>query len=595
MKHLLRLSLLVILAFSLAQCSKDPGYIGGPDNPPVAYTPDPEPIVAGLKGNITDEQDLPAANVQVTIGTQTTTTDAKGFFKFSNASLDKRNTMVVAQKSGYFKGIRLFSATAGTNYVSIKLIKKVLAGTVSAASGGSINLPNSSIIALPANGVVVAASSAAYTGTINVYAQYIDPSAADISKTIPGSLAGISADGKNVLLTSYAMMAVELESAAGEKLQLKEGSEATLVFAVPAVAQSSAPASIPLWYVDEKIGLWREEGTATKQGNQYTGKVKHFSFWNCDFSTTGVTLSMTLLNSNNAPLVNTAVRLTRPNITWLTTITGYTDSLGNVSGIVPSNETLQMEVLDPCGAVLYSQTINPITQNTNLGNITVTNTGAGIVTVRGRLVDCNSAPISNGYAMIEFNNNVRYATVDANGIYQTTFTFCPGTGSSATILAIDNGTGGGPQRSATVNVNLTSPTSNLGDIVVCEATPFAYINYNIDGVDYYWNQQNSFQMQGVNFPGSFTLLADNQPSPRQFVLNVNGNGTGTFDATFTSTDAFMSGGGVFILPGFTSTVVEYALVWPEFYVGSFSGQFTHSSTGSVIHTINGTYRVIHQF
>ncbi|MEI2747339.1 MAG: hypothetical protein V9E88_01095 [Ferruginibacter sp.] len=99
-----------------------------------------------------------------------------------------------------------------------------------------------------------------------------------------------------LLLTSYAMMAVELESAAGEKLQLKEGSEATLVFAVPAVAQSSAPASIPLWYVDEKIGLWREEGTATKQGNQYTGKVKHFSFWNCDFSTTGVTLSMTLLN-----------------------------------------------------------------------------------------------------------------------------------------------------------------------------------------------------------------------------------------------------------------------------------------------------------
>jgi hypothetical protein len=40
-------------------------------------------------------------------------------------------------------------------------------------------------------------------------------------------------DAKRVFLTSYGMMAVELQSTAGERLQLKSGSTATLTSPIP--------------------------------------------------------------------------------------------------------------------------------------------------------------------------------------------------------------------------------------------------------------------------------------------------------------------------------------------------------------------------
>ncbi len=593
MKKIFHAITLMLIVATLFQCRKEPGYVGTPDPDPVPVAITPNPITANLQGNILDENDQPAEGVSITVGSSSTVTNNTGYFKIDNAGLDKKNTMVLAQKTGYFKGIRLFAATSGTNYITIKLIKKIQAGTVDAINGGTVTLTNGSSVALPANGIKIASSGNAYTGTVNVFAQYIDPSSADIGKIVPGSFAAIDKDGKTVVLTSYGMMAVELESAAGEKLQIKEGAVATLTSPIPAAAMASAPATIPLWYVDEQTGLWREEGTATKQGNNYVGDVKHFSFWNCDLSNEAVMLTMRILNANNSPLVNTAVKLTRVS-GWVTSVTGYTDSLGQVSGLVPYNVMLSMEILDPCGAISYSQNIPALTQNTDLGNIIVSSSTSGLVTVKGKLLDCNDQPVTNGFAMITFGNSFRYATTDANGNYETSFVTCPNSGSTASIEAYDMGTGGNGQHSASVIVNLTTPVSNLADIVVCDATTSIYINYNIDGVDYYWNQPNAFQMFGVNFPGSISIQADNQPDTRLFTLSIEGTSVGTFPATFTSTDAFPNGGTVFYLPGFIGTITNYATSWPDFFEGSFSGQYTHSSTGSTVHTINGTFRIQHQ-
>lgn len=605
MKKIIHSFLLVLIAVSFFQCRKDPSYIGDADPvPPAIVTPAADPITANLQGNIIDENGLPAAAVSITAGSQTVITDVKGYFRINHAALDKKNTLVLAQKAGYFKGMRLFAATSGTNYVYIKLIRKIQAGTVNASAGGIVTLTNGSQVNLQANGIVIAASGNDYTGVVKVYAQYIDPAAADIAATVPGSFNAINKDGKTNVLTSYGMMAVELESASGEKLQIKDGSVASLTSPIPAAAQASAPATISLWYVDEENGLWREEGVATKQGNNYIADVKHFTFWNCDFGNDAVILSMKILNSGSQPLVNTAVRVTRPGTSWLTTATDYTDSLGNVSGLVPSNEALLVEVLDPCGAVAYSQNISSLTQNTDLGNITVPNSSAGIVTITGKLVDCTNQPVTNGYALISFENNYRYATTDANGNYEATFLYCPDSGSSASIVAVNNGTGGAGMQTSSVVVNLTTPVSNLADIIVCGTSPdLEYVNYNIDGVDYYWTNQNSFQIFGMYYPpmggpGTDATLfqADNQPGSRLWTLQIAAATTiGTYPATFTSTDAYPAGGQLGFLPGFTATLTQYAQYWPDYFEGSFSGQYTHSSTGSTIHTINGTFRIQHQF
>jgi len=194
----------------------------------------------------------------------------------------------------------------------IKLTKRTAAGTVSVTAAVDAMLSNGSKITLPANSIVVASSGAAYTGTVTVYAAYIDPSRSDIDQTIPGSFMAVDKNGNHSTLAFYGMLAVELKGASGEKLQIKSGSAATLTTAIPASLQAFAPATIALWSVDETSGIWKEESTATKQGNVYVGDVKHFSFWNCYVSANAVILSMTLKNATDStPLVYAHVRLTR--------------------------------------------------------------------------------------------------------------------------------------------------------------------------------------------------------------------------------------------------------------------------------------------
>src|SRR5213075_2309428 len=144
------------------------------------------PITATLQGNITDENGQPAMGATIKVGNKTTTTNAHGYFRITNASLDKNASLVTAEKTGYFKAYRAFNATPGVNQVLIKLMRKTLTGTVTASSGGDVTLSNGSKISLPANGVVKS-SGGNYSGTINVYASYIDPTAQDIYKTVPGS------------------------------------------------------------------------------------------------------------------------------------------------------------------------------------------------------------------------------------------------------------------------------------------------------------------------------------------------------------------------------------------------------------------------
>jgi hypothetical protein len=66
--------------------------------------------------------------------------------------------------------------------------------------------------------------------------------------------------------------------------KLQPGKTAKLRFTIPSSLRSTAPATIPLWSVDETTGLWKQEGSATKGTDYYEGDVSHFSFWNCDAS-----------------------------------------------------------------------------------------------------------------------------------------------------------------------------------------------------------------------------------------------------------------------------------------------------------------------
>lgn len=583
MKRYYYLILLICISIITLNCQKEINY-SGPEVPGTGNT-NADPITATLQGNIVDENNQPVANATIKVGQKTVNTDARGHFRIIKASLDKKASLIAVEKQGYFKAFRTFSATSGANRAVIKLIKKASVGSVNAAAGGTVALSNGSKIALPANGIVRAAGGA-YTGNINVYAAYIDPTSADISKIVPGSFLADDKDGNKVILTSYGMLAVELESSAGEKLQIAAGNTATLTTAIPASLLASAPSTISLWYVDEQTGIWKEEGKATKNGTNYIGEVNHFTYWNCDVPGPVINLTASFKNLKGSPLTNAEIRF-RP-ATGYATAHGFTDSLGQISGPVPANTNLILEVMSPCYTVMYSKNIGPFSSDVNIGTITA-NDHPSIVTVQGRLLNCNGAPVTNGHAIINYDNKISYVSVqNANGDFSAIFYTCSGMPATCEILGVD---ADAQQQGVSVNVSVVSPTTVAGNVTACGTSALQYINYNLDGVNQSFSSlvpgdqftANAFDSTGTSKGAN--ISGYNAIEQIFFQFGDSGNGS-TYQLNYLT---IKTSGVTTLVQPFTTTIIRYAESVGEFFEGSFSGQYKDAL--NVSHTISCSFRV----
>lgn len=186
------------------------------------------------------------------------------------------------QKEGYFDRIYSKMATDTIDY-PVELIKKEKSdfvtfekfnskdGATIIVDGASVTIPESSLMK---------SDGSDYDGLVNISVVYLSPSK-NIQPLMPGAdLMAITANGDTTPLISYGMINVEMTSENGENLQLKNGREATLKYPTP--KGFALYDTIPLWYFNEDNGLWIEDGYSVKQGDEYIGYVKHFTWWNCD-------------------------------------------------------------------------------------------------------------------------------------------------------------------------------------------------------------------------------------------------------------------------------------------------------------------------
>ncbi len=589
--RLLRAFALLFTAVLFFQCQKELSYVGSADPKPAI----PAPIAATVQGNITDENGQPAAGVNIRVGNKSAVTDVKGYFRIKDADLDKYTSLVVAEKNGYFKGLRSFSATSGVNHIEIQLLKKDLAGTVDAVAGGEAQTSNGFKINLPANGIVMANGGGAYTGTVNVFASFIDPTQPAITRTVPGSFLADDKNGGRVTLASYGMMAVELETPSGDKLQIKPGSKAKLTSPIPSSLQSSAPSSIALWYVDESKGIWKEEGSAQKSGNQYTGEVSHFSFWNCDVGIPSVNLSMTLKNNAGQPVVHALVKL-RVTTPFPSLSFGFTDSLGQVSGLVPMNQPISMEVSGNCDNVVFNQAIGPFSQDTDMGDVVLPTGTPSLVTITGTLLNCNSSPVGTGFVMLNFGNVVRYDAVDANGVFNISLVACSSTSNSFELIGID---GSGMQQSAVYNGTVTGATTNVGNINACGSTVDQFISFTLDGTSYSFTPpldsmvgRTITDTSGTGWHTVVGAFRKNGPVTTHSVyvnfphdLQVAGTYNADIAIGYPPQQMTSSQG---LLP-ITTIITQFPAAIGDYYEGNFSGSYTEN--GSLRTITNGIFRL----
>ncbi|MDF2187809.1 hypothetical protein [Paraflavitalea sp. CAU 1676] len=440
-----------------------------------------ETVDAQISGRVIDDQKLPVSGATVKVGTSILTTDINGEFKFSKVQVDKTAALVLIEKAGFFQGIKTLIVETGKEHqVVIQLIRKTTTGTITGSAGGTITLPDGggSIVFEP-NSMMNPANKAGYSGAVSVSAFFINPTAENFQEIMPGTLRGVDANNNVTGLQSYGMMAVELSGANGEKLQLAGGRKATLRFPIPTSLQGEAPTTIPLWSLNDTTGLWREEGIATKQGNEYVGTVGHFSFWNCDVPYQFVEFSATIRDQQNAPVAYTKVIITTNNGTANVSGSGNTNAEGVVGGFIPARQPLKIKIVDKCGRELHNQDIGPFTAKANLGNISIT-TSYTAVTFSGTAATCNGTPVIDGVADIILDEQ-NYRAKITNGNFSITILRCNATAAEARITVFDVTNNKG---SAVKTVTVTNTAVALGQLMACGDMPNEYILYIFNGASH---------------------------------------------------------------------------------------------------------------
>lgn len=592
--RLIFLPLLLLLVLFSCQKLIDEGNIAAPIIPVDLTTK----VSSSVSGFVTDENDEPVQSASVKVGLQTVTTDEYGYFEVRNEQVVKSAATVSVSMAGYFAGIRTYMAEQNkAAFVRIKLIPKNTSGNFSGSTGGTVTLPDGLKISFPANAVVNATTGSAYTGTINVAASWINPTAPDLERIMPGDLRGVDASGGFKQLTTYGMAAVELTGSTGEKLQVTPGKKVALSFPVPSALLASAPATIPLWYFDETTGLWKEEGTAVKTGSFYEGQVSHFSFWNCDVPGNFVQVNMTVKDNNGNPVPYAQVKISRvsnPNSASY----GYTDSSGYVGGAIPSNEQLKLEIFSnaSCGTPLHTQTFSSGTTNVSLGIITI-NVSQGAAVVSGTATTCSNTPVVNGFLIMKKGNQYFRYPISNSGTFQFSTTLCNNTATSIQLIAEDISAG---QQSYPTTHTINPGNNAVGILQACGVTTQQFMNLTINSVTYnYTAPVDSLTLrpeQSGTISTGFYLTAFRMVTPfRSTSLMWSGGGiaAGSTQSLIMFRTQEISDSTVMINP-VNVNISEYGSVG-QFVSGNFTGTFRGAAPANTNYNITCSFRVRRYF
>lgn len=535
------------------------------------------------------------ANATVTVKTNSqtvsTTTNDVGYFFFSGVTVPKDGAMIRVEAPGYFPGLRRVTVPSGaTPHTSIQLKAREAQDFATSETTITATYANTVQLTIPV-GSLVDENNNPYSGSVSIANAHYDPAQPNFGREIPGGLDAINADGEVRVLGTYGMIGVEMTGSAGQELQIADGATATINMPIPADLLDEAPASIPLWHLDEATGIWIEEGSAEKQGDRYVGTVSHFSFWNCDIPFPYVNITGQALFTNGESVGQALVQISREN---METASSYTDQNGVFAGKVPADEELIIYFLNACNDVVLTQSLGSLSSDTDLGSFTLPINTA--TTVFGKLLDCDSEGVSNGIVYIEIDGNLNYAYPNADGTFSETPFDCGAT--TAEVWGVDF-----DQQliTETTTVALDNAEGDAGDLLACDELPF-YLEYSIDGEDpiFFDQAAASVYQDSIAGGGLEDIVGISAQLPNQggyFNFNFQG---------FTPGDYPISSLGYYLASTSTSgwwgdqngqdgNVQVNITTYEDFpggkVIGSFSGTFDQSTTtGVVTKEISGSFR-----
>jgi hypothetical protein len=526
-------------------------------------------------GRITDQNGDPVEGAQVRAGGELAATDANGIFRLQSVRLNAKDAKISVAKIGYFDFTRAYAVEDNTlQYVDIQLIEKKQVGVFSASAGATVQIPGGAKLKFPAN-AVADANGTPYTGSVRIFAHHLAPDDPNIGRQMPGDLRATDLAGETQLLATFGMLAIEMESPVGQKLQVATGSSVEMRMPILPSQAGAAPTEIQLWHYQLDAARWQEEGKAQKVGNEYVGSVSHFSWWNCDIPLPLVGVSgKVFLGSTATPLANAHIVFSYGN--YFGKCHGWTNENGCFTGSIPKDVPLLFEIfVEGCDLPAYSANVGPFDQDVNLADIVVTSSSS--VSITGRVVDCDGQPVSNGYALLYVGARSVSAFTESDGTFAMNFIACDLTAASSLrgydLTAL--------LESAPQNVNLSDSPIDAGDLSACVALE-EYVQYTLDGQNFTQVEPNGGKDGSLVFIQ--TTIDSSQTTQRiNFSFNAN-TPTGVFPLSYLNVNNFYSQNPSTV----TTELTSFGNVG-EPMIGTFSGTF-QNSTGTA-HTISGSYRV----
>lgn len=376
---------------------------------------------ATFLGQVFHENGMPLEEAKVSINGYESQTDINGFFFFTAINTPKNATLIKVSKVGYFDGYRTVKVISNEdNHVRIILMQLPQPMQFEASVGGVVAIEGGGSVEFSANAIKELHSDKVYNGIVNVYAKWINPDDERINELMPGALRAIDANNRERGLVTFGMQNVELYGDQGQELQLIEGKNAALHFPISANLMSSAPKTIPLWYFDEVKGMWIEEGSAEKVGNEYVGNVGHFTPWNVDRSFAVSDFECEMIDKNGTTLSNVAVGVRT--LEYGSFFLGYANANGKIRGTIPSNVKCELfHFQKDCGAFGIHFMVKTFFSNLNKTNIGKVLIKDSVIfgTVIGAVVDCNNQFVPNAPVKIRLYQNY-YALTDKDGRFTST-------------------------------------------------------------------------------------------------------------------------------------------------------------------------------
>ncbi len=270
---------LLISTLGLVACAMVLWGCGGDDGE--VTTPVPNLAAGTVSGYVKDTAGNALAGVTIEAANLTTPTDSEGYFSLPDVPTGDQ--VVEITSAGFAPNFRHATILKNSKtYLPDVILMAVESYEIEATAGGAVATSDDRCEVTFQPNSFVTTTGAVYSGTVTVKLQAALPGDAYFDGVFPGRYEGVRTDGGTVLVQSFGFADVSISDNTQAPLQLAPGTTAALRLDTDPGQTASAPASIPLWYLEPTDGRWHEEGAATLDGDSYTGAVAHFSAWNAD-------------------------------------------------------------------------------------------------------------------------------------------------------------------------------------------------------------------------------------------------------------------------------------------------------------------------